>query len=53
MTTEHSSAVAVTDVCMAHVLMRTHAQFQYPEEWQFVHTHQVLLQSTAWAQSSC
>lgn len=36
-----TSGVPATDVCLAHVLTNTYAQFQYPEEWLYVHTHQV------------
>jgi hypothetical protein len=30
------SHVPTTDVCLAHVLSNTYAQFQSPEEWQYV-----------------
>ncbi len=33
--------VPVTEVCLAHVLSRTFAQFQSPEEWAFVYENQV------------
>jgi hypothetical protein len=37
----HRSHVPTTDVCLAHVLSNTYAQFQSPEEWQYVLRTQV------------
>jgi len=35
------STVAATDVCLAHVLGSTHAQFRFAEEWHFMYLHQI------------
>ena len=41
-----TGAVAVTEVCLAHVLSNTYSQFRSPEEWQYVLNSQVKMDLT-------
>ncbi len=36
-----ATSVQKTDFCVAHVLLRTFNQFQFVEEWDYLHTHRV------------